>query len=495
MYPLKLILIAVCTLLLQGCAGLYFKEAGPPPEQPRFTLSELPTQQYWTGIVFNGNKIGFSHMQIDKDPEKPGTFRISSEAALRFNFLSISKQVKLVSQDWVNPDLTLNSFTYDYNLDGNRMKLYGAVRNNILDLIIESAAGRTTETYSLAAPLYPTSVVNLYPGYKGMQIGAQYQYDVYDGESQRIRVISQKVEGYEQSDLFEGPAWKVNTRMHGQQVTTWINANNEPVFELSMNGVFISALESESAAKQYLAQAALNKNETLLDYSLVRTDVPIVRPRQAQQLEIDLIGLHGIELPEADARQQCVSVEGGMRCRIDNVLVPAKTPDAEQQKRYLGSSIPIPHSHPVIADTLSVIPGLPAATNDIERVKLLLDWIGANIQPEVIDVFSALEVLEQRKAECQGYSFLFASFTRALGIPTRVVNGLVYSEQHPGFLYHTWVESLIDGQWQSIDPTFGQLHADATHIKLVEGEFLADLTPLLNLLGKLSARIVSAGTE
>jgi hypothetical protein len=495
MYHLKLIFIAICTLLLQGCAGVYFKEAGPAPEQPRFTLSESDSREYWTGIVFNGNKIGFSHTQIVQDPEKPGMFRINSEASLRFHFLSISKQVKLISQDWVNPDLTLNSFTYEYDLDGNRMKLYGAVRNNILDLIIESAAGRTTETYPLAAPLYPTSVVNLYPGFHGMQIGAEYQYDVYDGESQRISVVSQKVEGYEQSELFEGPAWKVNTRMHGQQVTTWINAKNEPVFELSLNGVFISALETETEAMQYLAQAALNKNETMLDYSLVRTDVPIATPRQLGQMEIDLVGLHGIELPEADARQQCAPVEGAVRCRINNVTVPAKPLEPEQQKRYLGSSIPIPHGHPVIADTLSIIPGLPAATTDSERIKLLLDWIGSNIEPEVVDVFSALEVLEQRKAECQGYSFLFASFTRALGIPTRVVNGLVYSEQHPGFLYHTWVESLIDGQWQAIDPTFGQLHADATHIKLVEGEFLADLTPLLNLLGKLSARIVQAKAE
>ena len=70
------------------------------------------------------------------------------------------------------------------------------------------------------------------------------------------------------------------------------------------------------------------------------------------------------------------------------------------------------------------------------------------------------------------------------------MNGIVYSEPHDGFLYHTWVESQVDGQWQAIDPILGQIHADATHIKFVEGENMADLTPLLAVIGKLSARIV-----
>ena len=57
------------------------------------------------------------------------------------------------------------------------------------------------------------------------------------------------------------------------------------------------------------------------------------------------------------------------------------------------------------------------------------------------------------------------------------------------FFLHTWVESYIDQRWQAIDPTFGQRHADATHIALIEGEELADLTALLPLIGKLEIEL------
>jgi transglutaminase-like putative cysteine protease len=90
-----------------------------------------------------------------------------------------------------------------------------------------------------------------------------------------------------------------------------------------------------------------------------------------------------------------------------------------------------------------------------------------------------------------GHAALTAALARALAIPIRVVNGVVYSGQHGGFLYHTWNEAWIEGRgWQAIDPTLGQLSADATHVKLIEGESLAQLVPLVGMVGK--ARIESA---
>jgi len=107
-----------------------------------------------------------------------------------------------------------------------------------------------------------------------------------------------------------------------------------------------------------------------------------------------------------------------------------------------------------------------------------------------VDVFSALDVLEGGKAECQGQTFLFAALSRSLKIPTKVVNGIVYAPPVEGFLYHTWAETLLDGTWVAVDPTFGQVSADATHIKLVEGETPSDLFPLVELMGRISVRVL-----
>jgi hypothetical protein len=86
---------------------------------------------------------------------------------------------------------------------------------------------------------------------------------------------------------------------------------------------------------------------------------------------------------------------------------------------------------------------------------------------------------------------LYAAFARAAKIPTRVVNGVVYSKNHQGFLYHTWAESLVDGRWMAIDPTLRQIPADATHIKLIEGERMGDLLPLVDLIGHIKIEIIA----
>lgn len=39
------------------------------------------------------------------------------------------------------------------------------------------------------------------------------------------------------------------------------------------------------------------------------------------------------------------------------------------------------------------------------------------------------DVSNDRHAECQGHTCLYAAFTRSLGIPTRLVNWLVYSAE------------------------------------------------------------------
>ena len=80
---LKYRLYIVLPLLLVGCAGRYFHDV--PQEQrssQRYELSSLPYSEYWTGIIFNGNKIGFSHFAIKESRDVPGRYEIRSETML-----------------------------------------------------------------------------------------------------------------------------------------------------------------------------------------------------------------------------------------------------------------------------------------------------------------------------------------------------------------------------------------------------------------------------
>jgi transglutaminase-like putative cysteine protease len=81
-----------------------------------------------------------------------------------------------------------------------------------------------------------------------------------------------------------------------------------------------------------------------------------------------------------------------------------------------------------------------------QQVQRIVEWIGAHIRVSPADVRAALDLLRTREADCQGHAYLYAALARALGIPTRLANGIVYSEELGGFRFHIRAESLVDGR-------------------------------------------------
>ena len=261
-----------------------------------------------------------------------------------------------------------------------------------------------------------------------------------------------------------------------------------------MRGVMIAALEDEARARQYVVIAAVNQRESLIEFSLVRPDAPVAQPRRVAHMKIVVQGLH--RTPPGEYFQSCRPTRDGHECEIRPSATPVPTGGgalAEPSQRYLEPSATVQSRHLNIRLTAAEIAGdehEPSRQAD----KLVL-WMQTNIEKAPLDVFSAVDVLEKKKAERQGHAYLFSALARALSIPTRVVSGLAYSEQLEGFLFHSWAESWIGGRWLPVDPTFGQATADATHIKLLEGEALSDLLPLIDWVGRLKIRVLAIEHE
>ena len=481
-------LLGALALALGGCASLYFQDAGPPPPI-RHELGKLPFSEYWTGIVFNGEKIGFTHFTIRRDPGTEN-YEIRSEASFVLRFLGIEKKIQLRSRDVIGGDLTLVEFAYRYQIDGSELQLTGRRQGDELAATIVTAGTPHEQRLPVKGKLYPSSVINLYPVVHGLEIGREHGYRVYNGQTQSMADVTQRITGYERSDLFLGNAFKVETAMGGQSVTSWIGPDGRLVFELAMRGVMISYLEDAGSATRYLALASLNKKESLIEYSLVRPDYPIDNPRAVSGLRVALSG--GNRLPPSDAWQRCATEQQEIQCAMGRAIgtetTRAEPPPEALRARYLQSSPAVQSRDPSIRRLADEIVGGSASTE--ERIARILRWLEHNVEKAPIDVFSALDVLQQRKAECQGHAYLYIALARAAGIPTRMVNGLVYSEEFRGFLYHSWAESLVGTDWRAVDPIFGQAAADATHIKLVEGENLAELVPLMDWVGKVTIRVL-----
>jgi transglutaminase-like putative cysteine protease len=492
---------AVLAAALSGCATFveaiveqqkkqFFHDAGPAPAV-RHELARLPFSEYWTGIVFNGEKIGFARTTIRSLAGAEPRYEIASEASFVLRFLALEKKVRLRSRDVVRPDLTLIEFSYDYHLDGSELSVRGRRDNGELRATIVSGGVPTEQRLAAKGPLYPSSAIALYPVVHGLERGREYRFPVYNGELQAIAEVVQRVEAYEKSPLFSGSAFRVETRMREQRVSTWIDPLGRPVLELALHGVMIAALEEPEAAQRYLALASLNKKESLVEFSLIRPQAPIVDARAVAAMSVALEGPDAT--PPSDEWQRCERRGREVVCRIARAeLSGAQAPDPEADAahaRYLEPSVTVQSRDSSVRRIAERIAS--GARSRAELIERIVRWIQENVERAPLDVFSALDVLEKRRAECQGHAYLYTALARALGIPTRVVNGIVYSQDFEGFLYHSWAESLVGSRWIPVDPTFGQTVADATHIKLIEGERLGDLLPLLDWVGKAKIRVLS----
>ena len=104
---------------------------------------------------------------------------------------------------------------------------------------------------------------------------------------------------------------------------------------------------------------------------------------------------------------------------------------------------------------------------------------------------SAVDILALPEGDCHEHTVLFTALARSVGLPTRMVAGLV--DQRDRLYYHAWPEVWI-GQWRPTDPTLGQPLADATHLGLIEAESEL-LLDLAQFIGKLQARALEVETN
>jgi hypothetical protein len=493
--PALILISVVLSLSSLSCASLYFQTLKPPVDRVKFSsLRNLPYREQWAGFVFNGEKVGFTYLKIQPFDGRE-LFLITSEAHMRLKFLGVDKKISLRSEDQVRADLQLVSFRYDMDMDGKILHLEGEVMDGRLQALQQSGGEKKTLLKDLSRHVFPASAVNLYPLITGMSVGSKYRYDVFDPQTQTITEVVQSVDAFEKSPkLLIEPSFRLETAMLGQAVTSWINLSGETIFELAMGGVLITYKEDESRAKQFLSEASMNKKDLILDFSLVKTDRVLPCPREARYLKIALDGVAG-ELPLLAGPGQSVTETGESGKPIALYALERNTgPDpiktggalnAAERYVYLAATDHIESNHSEIVKRANEI--VLGAPSDLDKIRRLVKWVSEEIGDEIVDSFSALEVLQTRQGECQAHTLLYAALARAAGIPTRLAGGLVYLEEK-GFLYHAWAESHADG-WIAVDPTFGQTGIDATHIKLVEGPSWVSMIGIGKVVGKVRARV------
>ena len=228
-----------------------------------------------------------------------------------------------------------------------------------------------------------------------------------------------------------------------------LDKNYQPS-ELTMAGIFeISASDRKRATS--LSKIASKDN------LIIPLDQRIINPT----------GLSSLRLRIQPSDERDAEIVKNISATLSGFKGSSNSSDEENS--YLGETIRYPINHPRILD-LKTNPHEIASLEDISR---LVSYTNSLLRyRENRAVGSVLKSLELGYGECTDFTDLFTTLARSHSIPARPVYGIAYkNDRQPGFMFHSWNQIYLEGQWISVDATWNQSPADATHISLSDDQY------------------------
>ena len=462
---------------------------------PSLTLSETyPPQtllkkerESWTGIYFGEDKIGYSHTVLRP---KGGIVEAFEELRLRMSLLGTEQNIDIKGV-YTLKGYNLQSFEFSMKAEGVDLKAAGEGKNGEIKMSIISAGNAQEIKVPIRDKTLVSAVLPLWLTEKGISPGKTYEVLIFDpavvlsGAAPEDLKATLSIEGKEEIKIPVGKfsVYRVKTFFKGIESTTWITEEGEVIKEVSPPGL---------VALKETKEKAFGEGLSTIDLALLTAVSSNVELKDARGLDLLKVKISGIPSTEgltlSDHRQSLR--EGTIRIKREDVsqIVPYDIPyKGSDYRPYLEATHLIQSESPIVGRKSQEI--LEGEKNALRAAEKLEEWVYRSLQKTpTVSIPSALDVLKTRRGDCNEHATLFAALSRAAGIPTKIALGVVYFEGR--FFYHAWDEVFV-GKWVSVDPTFGQFPADASHIKLIEGD-LSKSIEIMKLIGRINIKIEEA---
>ncbi|MFK7790218.1 MAG: transglutaminase family protein, partial [Phycisphaeraceae bacterium] len=183
-------------------------------------------------------------------------------------------------------------------------------------------------------------------------------------------------------------------------------------------------------------------------------------------------------VPKASVMQSVESLgKGKARVTVDLGAKPQAADEDRPSEKHLANSIMIDHEDKLVRELArQATAKLKGDASKLQIASACKRFVTAHISGASLSVGdgSASEAARTREGDCTECSVLLAALLRVHGIPSRCVNGLVYTEddfvgQDNVFVYHMWTQAWIEqddgkGYWLDLDSAMWRYSAG--HIML-----------------------------
>ncbi len=437
----------------------------------------------WWGIYWKGQKIGYARTTRQQES---GKIRVQEHLWLKMAILGSPQEIEQTLDYQCASNLILDSFAFSLRSGVIQFQMSGRVEaGRDLRVKINSAGREWEQKIRLQEPPYILGQAKLYFLAHGLEKGKKYRIPVFDPSTLSLADLVAEVEGVEQM-AFGGEAkelYRVREDFRGIVIRSWIDRNGESWKEESPTGLVLTWEGKEAAMHKNWGRG---KVADLIALTAVPSNRLIDRPRSADFLRVRLLGPSVHDLKLGGDRQRHMGNEVIVQREGFPPLPDARRPLREEERKEALRSTPfIQSDDPEIKDKARAI--VQGAENEAERVKRITEWVFKEIDKRpVVSIPSAVEVLHQKVGDCNEHAVLFTALARAAGIPAQMQAGILYHEGE--FFYHAWSKAFL-GSWVSVDPLLNQIPADATHIRLVEGD-LDRQADLIKVIGRLKVEVV-----
>lgn len=474
-----------CSILLALIVALF---PWPAAAGGPFPLSAPPLGERFFSISMNGEKTGFARVVITPAPDG---YLVESDGSVKMRVLGFSRQAASHESYRVGKNLALRTFDVEERIDDHATHVHGEVTPEGVQMTVEMGGVRQEKLLKENGAVYPGPVLNLYPLMRRVVPGKRYRVKMLDVESLKLKEVAIDAVGFENLPSGERALHLRNDLYPFVDNDIWVDLAGNTIRESVRDDLIVTAAEPAEKARRFIAEAAIAKKDLILDFSLVPATPPIERPLDLKRLVVDVTGFPpGFPLWQEAGQSAIRLPDETVRFTVERaVSTLPKGKEEAPPATYLEGDEWLPVAQPGIIDLARQITA--GETAPAAKVAKLVAWVAANIKDAVTDSPSPLDTLTTRSGNCQSHARLYTALARSAGIPTRFVSGLVYVAER-GFLYHSWAESYVDG-WRPVDPTFGQVPADASHIVLLEGESPESMAPVAGIVGRLSARTMEQG--
>ena len=440
------------------------------------TAEAAPADDVWMSVLLDGRKIGSMHTV-----RKVAGTRVVTTQDMRIEIERSGLKVGLSTgeTDEETADGRPLRFESRTKISGIENVQTGVIRpDGKVEVSSEVGGAKQTRVIDWPDGALLAEGLRLQEEKSGLAPGTHYVTRAFQVENLEAVEVDSVVGQHETIDLPEGKRDLIKieqtVKLGGAPTRTvsWV----EPDQTVRKLLVPMMGYELTMLACSKTCATGPNQSTDILLHSLVQAPRAISAMDRAHGIRIGLSATDtsGEPLQFANTDEQLVSTNAG---KVELRVVPLVETGATSREGKPSASDTQPNdwlqsNAPEILKLAKQ--GAGDAKTQREQMQSLENFVRSFIRTKDLSVgyASALEVAKNPEGDCTEHAVLLAALGRALGIPTRVVDGLVYIDQYGGsehvFVPHAWAQAYVDGSWRSFDAA---LHGfDAGHIALSTGD-------------------------